>query len=377
MATKDILRPRLRGGRFENGAIPTDFLDDLSGLGKLILEVAKWRYLQDNPKGQFPPREDIDIQLSSVEQGSAIPVFRIFTPQETLMGELPYEQYFFGAVESIVESVIAAVQGRLPSSNGYIKQEHFARFNRIGRNLRSDESIELQSVSSKLSAKIDQQTRKKLVEISLAETLYKEVAIRGAVSEFDQDRMTFQVQPIHGRKVSGPVPEQGYDTFMDVFKDYRDGALALVEGGGKYNRQDRPLAMESVSRISKLHPLDVPARLDEFRNMQDGWHEGDGKAPPHSGLDWLSDAFRRGYPADLPLPYTSPLFDSGVQCDWTIGQFCLEIEIDLDAHKGDWLWFDMKSDFFNEFEEKILNLDDPGAWVWMANRIRETSEQAE
>ena len=58
-----------------------------------------------------------------------------------------------------------------------------------------------------------------------------------------------------------------------------------------------------------LDPLDVPARLDELRGMQDGWLEGDGKAPPHSGLDWLSGAFaKRGYPDDIPLPYTYPTF---------------------------------------------------------------------
>ena len=209
----------------------------------------------------------------------------------------------------------------------------------------------------------------------------KKIAIRGEVTELDQAKMTFKMQPIYGHnKVSGPVPERCYDAFVKAFNGNKDDARVLIEGVaegvGKHIPQDRLLALESVERVTVLHPLDFHACLDEFRNMQDGWHEGDGKAPSHIGLDWLSDAFRRGYPADLPLPYTSPLFDGGVQCEWTIGQFCLEIEIDLDARKGDWLWFDMKSDFFDEFEEKILNLDDPGAWAWMANRIRETLEQA-
>ena len=209
----------------------------------------------------------------------------------------------------------------------------------------------------------------------------KKIAIRGEVTDFDQDRMTFKLQPIYGpNKVSGPVPNQYSAAFLKAFNGHKNAARVLIEGipedAGKRAPQDRPLALKSVDRVAALHPLDVPARLDEFRNMQDGWHEGDGTAPPHNGLDWLSDAFQSQYPADLPLPYTSPLFDGGVQCEWTIGQFCLEIEIDLDARKGDWLWFDMKSDFFDEFEEKILNLDDPGAWAWMANRIRETLEQA-
>ena len=210
----------------------------------------------------------------------------------------------------------------------------------------------------------------------------KKIAIRGEVTELDRAGMTFKMQPIYGHnKVSGPVPKQYCDAFVKAFNGSKDDARVLIEGvvesAVKHNRLDSPLALESVERISTLRPLDVPARLDEFRSMQDGWHEGDGKAPPHSGLDWLSEAFQSQYPADLPLPYTSPLFDGGVQCEWTIGQFYLEIEIDLDTRKGDWMRFDENSDFSVFEDEEILNLDDPSAWAWMVAKIRETLERAE
>ena len=206
----------------------------------------------------------------------------------------------------------------------------------------------------------------------------KKIAIRGEVTEFDRDGMTFKLKPIYGHnKVSGPVPEQRYDAFLKAFNGDKDGARVLIEGVGNPDSQNGLLALESVERVTLLHPLDFHACLDEFRNMQDGWLEGDGKAPPHSGLDWLSEAFRRGYPDDIPLPYTVPTFDGGVHCEWAIGQFRFEIEIDLDARKAEWLWYDKKTNIFEDYEDKILNLDDPGAWAWMANRIRETVEQAE
>ena len=206
----------------------------------------------------------------------------------------------------------------------------------------------------------------------------KKIAIRGEVTELDRDGMTFKMRPIYGhKKVSGPVPDQYCDAFLKAFKGYKDDARVLIEGVVKDNPQDGPLALESVERVTVLHPLDFHACLDEFRNMQDGWLEGDGKAPPHSGLDWLSEAFRRGYPDDIPLPYTVPTFDGGVHCEWAIGQFRFEIEIDLDSRKAEWLWYDKKTNIFEDYEDKILNLDDPGAWAWMANRIRETVEQAE
>lgn len=210
----------------------------------------------------------------------------------------------------------------------------------------------------------------------------EKIAIRGEVTELDQARMTFKMQPIYGHnKVSGPVPERYYATFLKAFNGYKDDARVLVKGViedvGKHNRQGRPLALESVESVAVLDPLDFHACLDEFRNMRDGWHEGDGKAPPHSGLDWLSHAFARGYPDEIPLPYTYPTFEGGVQCEWTIGQFYIQIKIDLDARKGDWIRFDENSDFSVFEDEESLNLDDPSAWDWMATKIRETLERAE
>ena len=210
----------------------------------------------------------------------------------------------------------------------------------------------------------------------------KKIAVRGQVTELDQRRMTFKLQPIYGhKKVSGPIPKQCYATFLKAFNGDKDASRILIEGVPEdvaaRNPQDNLLALKSVERVALLHPRDFHASLDEFRNLQDGWHEGDGKAPPHSGLDWLSHAFRRGYPDDIPLPYTYPTFEGGVQCEWAIGQFRFEIEIDLDSHKAEWLWYDRKANFLEDYEDKILNLEDPGAWAWMANRIRETLERAE
>ena len=202
----------------------------------------------------------------------------------------------------------------------------------------------------------------------------KKIAIRGEVTELDQDGMTFKMRPIYGHnKVSGPIPEQRYDAFLKAFNGYKDDIRVLVEGVVKHNPQDSLIALESVERVSILDPLDVPARLDELRGMQDGWLEGDGKAPPHSGLDWLSHAFQRLYPDDIPLPYTYPTFEGGIQCEWSLGRFCIEIEIDLDTRKADWIRFERKADFY---EEETLNLDAPGAWAWIADRIRETLERA-
>ena len=46
-------------------------------------------------------------------------------------------------------------------------------------------------------------------------------------------------------------------------------------------------------------PMDIPARLDEFRDLKDGWLEGEGVAPNLDGLDWLVATFDRHFPNDF------------------------------------------------------------------------------
>ena len=130
------------------------------------------------------------------------------------------------------------------------------------------------------------------------------------------------------------------------------------------------------------HPLDVAARLDELREMQDGWADGMqiasdwgsgyGKAPDHAGLDWLAGAFERHYPDDLPLPHIFPTTEGGVEAEWTLGGHSIIFEIDLGARQGDWLRF--HKDDENDEDSEILNLDYASAWDWFAAEVRRLAE---
>ena len=148
----------------------------------------------------------------------------------------------------------------------------------------------------------------------------------------------------------------------------------MVEGIGRSDWSNRAFSLESVDRINLLDPLDVPARLDEFRNMRNGWLEGDGRAPDHAGLDWLSDSFERHYPDDSPLPHTYPTLEGGVEMEWSFGSRSVILEIDLEKRLGDWLGFDKESD--EEDSYKLVMADNRG-WKRIAAEIRRLSERHE
>ncbi len=102
--------------------------------------------------------------------------------------------------------------------------------------------------------------------------------------------------------------------------------------------------------------------------MKDGWLDGDGKAPTHAHLSWLSTCFERYFPDILPLPHIYPTPAGGIEAEWSLGTHSIIFEIHLDTHQGDWLQFSKNDD---EEESQILNLDDPSAWQWLSGAIRQ------
>ena len=197
--------------------------------------------------------------------------------------------------------------------------------------------------------------------------------LRGLVCELDQDNMTFQLQPIFGGKVSAPVSERHYRTILEAFNGYKDGVRVLVEGEGKHNRQNRLTKLESIERISILHPLDVPARLDEFRDLRDGWIDGEGIAPTQAGIDWLADAFTNNYRKDAPLPFTYAMPSGGVQFEWSLGNLEVSLEVDLSTRRAVWHWLDM--DTSRDYERE-LDLAVAANWEWLGIELARLAERA-
>ena len=113
--------------------------------------------------------------------------------------------------------------------------------------------------------------------------------------------------------------------------------------------------------------LDPASRLDEFRDMQDGWLDGYGYAPSPRGLDWLSSSLKRRYAADAPSPYIYPTPEGGVSLEWSIGPHRASLEIDLDTREAEWHCLNLATD---HSYERDLQLDAPQDWAWLANEVR-------
>ena len=135
--------------------------------------------------------------------------------------------------------------------------------------------------------------------------------------------------------------------------------------------EKRPTSLDPLDDIALLDPLDVPAQLSELREMEDGWLDGEGVAPGHELLDWLSAQFDRCYPDDLPLPHVYPTVEGGVQAEWSISRREISLSVDPATREGTWHVLDMGTD---SEEERTLDLTDDRAWTWVAEQIHSLSE---
>ena len=112
-------------------------------------------------------------------------------------------------------------------------------------------------------------------------------------------------------------------------------------------------------------------QLDELRSIKPGWLDGEGVAPNHDGLNWLSDMFKQYYPSDAVPPHIYPTPLGGLSLEWDIGKWEISLEIDLVKHSGEWSWYDVGTD---SIDEKVLDLNEPHEWKWIADQIRSIQE---
>ena len=378
----EFLRPRLTGLRFDEGKIPLEMLGDLSVLREMVIEVAKWRYLEENLTRKRSPKgfvDGISLALARIEKGSATPVIDVdfHAPQvpgaPQLLG-MPglFDKYFEEARDAIIDAIAAAGSDRLPTE--HLPEKCLEYFDRIGSRLREDESIEFISPVRGRSARLTKESRRKLILASRITEMTEEVRVRGSIPEADQDRMSFELLLLEGRKIAGVMSDRHQEVVLDVFNGYKDDRKVLIWGIGKKDRQGNLVTLESIEDIVALDALDVPSRLSELRELESGWLDGEGAAPDPNSLDWLSAKFDVLYPDELPLPHIYPTVEGGVQAEWSLPSHEVSLSIDFTTHAGEWHVLDTGTTTENM---KSLNLDDKDDWMRLTQDIRSLAEVSE
>jgi hypothetical protein len=106
-------------------------------------------------------------------------------------------------------------------------------------------------------------------------------------------------------------------------------------------------------------------QIESMRNLDDGWLDGEGKAPSEQGLNWIAEEFDC-YFSETVTPYLYPTPEGGVRTEWSLENWEVSLEIDLDNRTGYWHVLNMDS---NADVEKSLNLAKQDDWKWVVKNL--------
>ena len=369
-----FLEPRFHGRRFENGSIPMEFLRSLPHLSDLIVEIAKWEYLKENPETTVVPNgfsSRVAFTFSEVKEGSAIPAIdiEVTSPRHTTR-ELdgmppPFLPYYERARESIVSIISHAEAGRLTKT--MVPKKGFYHLRQFGLGLHEDESVEFEAKNG-AKALLTHHVLHSLEEASRTESFVRDIEIRAYIPAMNQEKRNVSLRLLNDRKIDCKIDERFDKEIMGAFVTYRDKdqGRALIRGKGVFDRPDNLVEIESIETVEILGPLDVEFNLHELRQLEEGWFDGHGMAPKRSDLDWLANAFRKHFRRDLEEPYIYPTIEGGVELEWTRDPWEMSLTIDLSSRLADWHSLNMETDFE---DERRLSLEEADSWEWITKAI--------
>lgn len=360
-----FLKPRLVGKRFENHSVPVEVLKDWVAFEGLIVEAARWLYLEENPGRKRTPRgfaQSFSLGLSQIESGSAVAVLE--RPEQGSVLHFDDVQDWFDKARDRVIATIAAVGAGKPL-DGLLPKSLLGYFDQFGRSLRDDESIEFSTELTAPPVVYNNRIRKILVLKS--STVYRtEEAIRGAMSELNLENQTFLLKLISGERVVGHFSDELRDAALSALGAYGE-SLVMVEGAVVRDQADTRKRIEQVSRIEPLDPLDVPARLEAFALLRDGWFDGQAMGFSKEKLLELSVLWLKNWPESVCLPHAYPTPEGAVQFEWSLNGIVCDLEVNLESLTASLTVSRVEDGEL--LKEASLALDSEGSWQELVDII--------
>ena len=197
---------------------------------------------------------------------------------------------------------------------------------------------------------------------------------RGHITDVAADGATFTFTPVHGEAFIAAAPESiradaaaALERYQKITFWWRDDALVLLAGVPELDSGGEPTILDRAT-LTALPSDDVLWRIDAMYRLTDNWYEPGDKAPSHAGLDWLSEMFSAHYPSHAPRPFPSPMGDGGVNLQWDYERITIEMDINIDTRTGEFIIFTSHDRPDNIEENAFLDLSQPAAWRWLADK---------
>jgi len=304
-------QPVFEGVRFDEHTLPVEVAGDLIAYEELILNLARHLYLKEHPHRKRVPKgfgKDFQLHLEKVDEGSARPLLSLLLAAGL---ELSEEVTYFHRAKDLVEQCVSAPADQLPED---FPKELLTTFNRLGRSLREGESVNLAGLNQPES-RLTPERRKTLV-LAADQVYEREFTLAGVMEEADWEKSTFRLRVGEKERITVPM-EKAFHAKARVYGG-RDRHHVQVTGVASYDSWDRLQKVLTVSALDIQEDVEILARFEELRSLEDGWFDGQGLAPDLLALDFVADALIGSYPEKLPLPAIIPTPEGNLLFEWRV-----------------------------------------------------------
>ena len=370
----NALRIRFSGGRFDAGVVPTNVLDSLDHLAKLIAETAWQEYSEETgqKKRSKAFNEAVSFGLAAVEAGSTVVAIRPTWSSPVFSGLDRFAHYLERAIKRVHRAVVAAERDEDIAT--VLDTKLLARFEKIVPDLQQTENVGLpDSVGTEPRyAELTQATRKTIIAASKVKPVVGPGVVYAYVPKINKRTTTFEMAVVDGSiRKDVKYGKADFETLHQAWESYRSelgaGNPVRIVGEMESTKQRNIRAVKSVSAIEKIDPLDVRARLLYLSGLQDGWYDGKGSRYSRDYLDSLADRFDLWYPSHLQNPAIFPHAGGTIGCEWSMpGSECI-LTVDPDSDTGEWIDFSLSNE--NDEVERDLDLSKGVDWRWFSERV--------
>jgi len=312
-----------------------EVLADLAAYKDLVIEVARSLYLAKHRERKRVPKGFEDafrLTLKQVDPGSAIPVLvmeqdEAESAQQTLDGVADgIDQVYFDARDVIAECVKAVGEGNKPPDR--FPRELLTSFNRFGRSLLADESIELAPNKQTVGVRYNPTVRRKLVLLE-SKTYEKPLTLVGNVTKVDTDNATLILRTSNG-SITATYPVLMEGVIIEALRNHANDVR--LSGMGLYDSSERLLRITDITHVVQLDDAvsdasdEILARLTAMGEMEAGWLDGEGVAPDRLTINLASAVLPEVVDREgLPAPAVFPTPDGGIQAEWQGTPWSVEV----------------------------------------------------
>lgn len=356
-----FIQPRFAGRRFDEHTLPVEIARDLAAYETLVIELAKHLYLKDHPGKTRVPKgfsADFQLHLEKVDGGSAMPLLSLVVAGTTAainLGLFPAEPTYFDRARDLITNCVAD-EAALPQA-GFPKHL-LPHFNHVGRSLRDDESMEF-SRGDLSPAQLTPERRKRLV--LAAESEYeREVELVGFIEEVDWVKATFRLRLINSATCVVPMAPTFHEMAREIGGHSRH--QVSIKAVATYDSKDSLQKVITADAPEVQRNAELCARFDALAELQDGWHDGSGRAPNQNGLLALSEKMVAHYPEKVPLPMVVPTPEGNILLEWNTTT-SPSVDINLTTMRAEFHAFGNED---NEVERDFSLLDE-AAWAAFFN----------